>query len=295
VLYDLPTGPPIRLVGPDDTALWATLGAAPGGRHALVIGEASAPGGATVIAGSLPDLAAYLDPLAQLLTQLRIQEASQAACGTLRHEPAPGSQLPPVSEPSCAGGHQAAVPLTHTPYLTVPHDRLRVTSLAHMPTHDGIAFTAELAMDGQYVGTIENHGIGGSTHYRALNSSPFNGRHLAAFAAGSRRRGAPVSTEDVLLALIMEFEEAQVLATATGAGRSPLRLMAPAGDGEHLANVYYAAHHTTAGNLTTARQRAGLVAALASTPVDDGRWWQLWTGERWEDLTPPPPPDRAGP
>jgi hypothetical protein len=37
-----------------------------------------------------------------------------------------------------AGAHQEYVVLTHTPDLIVPHDWLRVTSLAQMPTHHGI-------------------------------------------------------------------------------------------------------------------------------------------------------------
>jgi hypothetical protein len=51
--------------------------------------------------------------------------------------------------------------LTHTD-LRVPHDRLRVSSVKQMATHNGVAFTAVLRLDGRRVGTIENDGNGGA-------------------------------------------------------------------------------------------------------------------------------------
>ena len=92
--------------------------------------------------------------------------------------------------------------LTHTPDMWMPHDRVRVVSLQQIDTHNGVAYTAQLALDGEVVGTIENDGNGGPTTYYSLNSSPFNWRDLEAFVRQCRRRGQPVSEEQALEALV---------------------------------------------------------------------------------------------
>ena len=58
--------------------------------------------------------------------------------------------------------------LVHTPDLRLPHDRLAVRCLQQMPTHNGVAFTAGLTLDGDYVGTIEDTGNGGASTYFAI-------------------------------------------------------------------------------------------------------------------------------
>ena len=104
------------------------------------------------------------------------------------------------------GGHQTSdepvVTLVHTPDLQVPHGRLAVSSLHQLQTHNGVAFVADLTLDGQFAGRIENDGNGGPTTYYGLNSSPFNWRHLADYVQASRHRGQPVSEEFVLDALV---------------------------------------------------------------------------------------------
>jgi hypothetical protein len=94
------------------------------------------------------------------------------------------------------------VTLVHTPDLQVPHGRLAVSSLHQLQTHNGVAFVADLTLDGQFAGRIENDGNGGPTTYYGLNSSPFNWRHLADYVQASRHRGQPVSEEFVLDALV---------------------------------------------------------------------------------------------
>src|SRR5947209_17242854 len=93
---------------------------------------------------------------------------------------------------------EPVVILVHTPDLQVPHGRLAVSSLHQLRTHNGVAFVADLTLDGQFAGRIENDGNGGPTTYYGLNSSPFNWRHLADYVRASRYRGQPVSDAIVL-------------------------------------------------------------------------------------------------
>jgi len=94
-------------------------------------------------------------------------------------------QIPP------RGQHQEYVMLVHTPQLRVPHDRVAVTGLQQIATHNGVAFTAELALDDQYVGTIENDGTAarpptsGSTPARSTGGTCTTTSRPAA-TAGSR-------------------------------------------------------------------------------------------------------------
>src|SRR5439155_12793703 len=91
-------------------------------------------------------------------------------------------------------------------------------------------------------------------------------------------------------ALVTEYENAEHVAQATRAGRSPVRLVAPIGAGDGLADVYHTAYSTTAAKVTTAAHRDALIAALQQRAVVEGAWWQLWTGGRWKDLTAPAQP-----
>src|SRR5205085_764065 len=70
-----------------------------------------------------------------------------------------------VDPPSCErivgrippeGEHQRFVTLVHTPDLRLPHHRLAVTALRQLPTFNGVAFVADLAVDGRFAGRIEN-------------------------------------------------------------------------------------------------------------------------------------------
>jgi hypothetical protein len=116
-------------------------------------------------------------------------------------------QIPPP------GRHQQFATLVHTPDLRLPHDRIAVSSLQQLPTHNGVAFVADLTLDGQFAGRIENDGNGGPTTYYGLNSSPFNWRHLHEYVQACRHRGQPVSEEFVLDALV-DFTDRQVAACA---------------------------------------------------------------------------------
>jgi len=143
--------------------------------------------------------------------------------------PEPARVVGPVRR---RGGHREYVMCRHTPDLRLPHDRVRVTSLHQLPTHDGVAYTAELALDGQFVGTIENDGNGGATTYHAVNSSAFNWRHLREFVHGSRRAGQSVCEETVLEALVTEYDTDCLIDAANAVGRTVLREMAFIVDGD---------------------------------------------------------------
>jgi hypothetical protein len=285
MFYDLPTGPDIHLVGPDDTPWWTALGVDPAGRHALVIGDPTAPAGAVVIAAALPDIGAYLHPLHAALIAAVGQEYARTQRNPGRDErreltaPPP----PPTTPP-------AAVDLVTLPHtgIRVPDPKLRVWSYRDLPTPDGVAYTATLRLGRTPVGTIHNEGTGGLTGYHPAAGSPFGHRRLADFVVASRTAdGQPISEESLLEELVTEYENSRHVAAATRVGRSPVRLMAPLVDGDHLADVYYTAHRTTAAKVTTPVQRDALVAALRQRAVVDGGWWQLWTGEQWDNLTAP--------
>jgi hypothetical protein len=82
--------------------------------------------------------------------------------------------------------------------LQVPHDRLRVSSLKQTPTHDRVAFTATLRLDGQRVGVIEDDGRGGGAQFHPDPAASLGYDELNTFAAACRRDHRAISTESVL-------------------------------------------------------------------------------------------------
>jgi len=180
-------------------------------------------------------------------------------------------QLPP------AGAHQEFVLLTHTPDMRMPHDRVRVVSLQQMDTHNGVAYTAQLAYDGEVVGTIHNNGNGGATEYHSLNSSPFNWRDLHAFVQQCRRRGEPVSEEQVLDALVDEFDLDHIVRHATADGATVVRLLDEHGYQLDMLTVRPAP--------TSWQQRDRLGRRLqAEHAHPHGVQWVIWSGRTWRYL-----------
>jgi hypothetical protein len=289
MLYDLPSGPAIAVIGPEDTAWWAKLGEAPAGRYALVIGDRTTPRDAVVIAGSMSDIGAYLHPLhATLVNTVQQTYARISQHRTGDQTPARGvTPSTPTADPRPAVD---LVTLPHTS-IRVPDANLQVTAYRELPTPDGVAYTATVRLGRIPVGTLHNEGIGGLTSYHPAAGSPFGHRQLAVFVAASATAdGQPISEEDLLEELVTEYENATHVAKAVRAGRSPLRLRAPLGEGDGLDDVYYTAERATTAKVTTPAQRDALVAQLRTTAVIDGAWWQPWTGHTWEDLTAPSQP-----
>jgi hypothetical protein len=204
MLYDLPAGPDIVVVGPDDTGFWAELGEDPAGRHALVIGDATAPHGAVVIAGPLPVIGAYLHPLHAALTG-----SVQSAYAGLT--PAPGNQQPrehPAAPDPSVGESRPAVDVVTLPHtgIRVPDPGLRVSSYRELPTPDGVAYTATAYLHRVLVGTIHNGGNGGPTSYFP-DSNVFGRRQLADFVAASRTADGQPITEEQLLDELVTFTD----------------------------------------------------------------------------------------
>jgi hypothetical protein len=294
MFYEQPHTPQIHLAGPDDEAVWTALGVEAASRHAVVIGDVAAPAQATVIAGTVDDLAAWLDPFTSQLSTL-----SRTLARRSTRVPQPGSDGNEGTDPAAdrvAADQRPATGLVTLPHtgVRVPDANLRVSSLRQLPTPDGVAYTATLRQGSTPVGTIHNEGIGGATSYSPLAGSPFGLRQLVAFVAASRTAdGQAISEEELLEDWVTEFEHDKEVTTATRLGRSLLRLRSPlsAADtfhDEHFDDVYYTARHATAAKVTTAADRTALVDELRRISIEAGQWWQLWTGERWEDLTPPP-------
>nr|BFE56399.1 hypothetical protein GCM10020063_009250 [Dactylosporangium thailandense] len=282
MLYVLPATPPIAVVGPDDTAWWAALGEASAGRSALVIGDLANPAAALVIAAALPELGAYLPAFYAAL-----QHTVQAAPHTL--PPATARRTTnPAAQPATT-----LVTLPHTG-IRVPDATLQVTSYRELPTPDGAAYTATVRWGRIPVGSIHNEGRGGITMFWPVAGSAFDRRRLAAFVAASRSAdGRPLTEEDLLEELVTEYEHAAHVARARRAGGSPVQLRVPFGVG--FDGVYYTAARRIAAKVTTPAQRAALTAQLQRLAVPAGAWWQLWTGQAWEDLTTPSQPGPARP
>jgi hypothetical protein len=288
MLYDLPTGPTVTVVSPDDTDGWTALGVDPAGRYALVIGDPAGGHDAIVVAGRLSELSIYLDPVHGTLAHA-LAAAYEQTQGDLRDdEPARRRRADTTPALIDAAPALDLVTLPHTG-IRVPGLGLQVTSLRQLRTPDGVAYTATLRLGPTPVGTIANEGNGGATVYHPTAGSPFDRQQLAAFVAASRTAdGQPMPEEQLLEELISEYENVKHVTQATRARRSPVRLMAPIGD--RLDAGYATVHRTTAAKIATAAQRAALITDLQRRQVDEGVWWQLWTGQRWEDLTAPPPP-----
>jgi hypothetical protein len=277
MLYDLSATPAVTLVGPDDTSWWAALGQDPAGRSALILGDPTDPTTALVITAPLPDLGTYLH---------RWHAALVSAVQASGNQPRTAPSAAPASD---------LVTLPHSG-IRVPDAALRVTSYRELPTEDGVAYTATVRWGNIPVGTLHNEGIGGLTTFAPAAGSLFDSRRLDAFVAASRGAdGQPLAEDELFEALVTEYENVAHVAAATRAGRSPIRLRAPLGAGDGLDDVYYTALRNTVPTVATPGQRDALRAALTLPPAVDGGWWQLWTGQAWEDLTTPTPAGGQGP
>ena len=200
MLYELPRHrPPLTLVGPHDTTFWAALGMEPADRHALVIGAVSAPVTATVIVGTLLDLARYLDPFTGFPTTIAAL-AAQARAGLSADEARALRPEPPAPQrPAPVGPGTDLITLPHSG-IRVPHDRFRVSRYRELPTADGVAFTATLKLDKTVVGLIQNEGTGGPTH---VEPTDFPDRQLNDYVQACRTAvGQPCSKEYVLDELV---------------------------------------------------------------------------------------------
>ena len=171
------------------------------------------------------------------------------------------------------GGQQTSdapvVTLVHTPDLQVPHGRLAVSSLHQLQTHNGVAFVADLTLDGQFAGRIENDGNGGPTTYFGLGSSLFTWRHLHEYVQACRYRGRPVSEEFVLDALV-DFTDRRKLHQ-----RSGLCLCVPYMSTTDLPEGNAESHNEPVGPFADGYRSLSLLPAcrwVRQTPVVEPSW-----------------------
>jgi hypothetical protein len=285
VLYQLPEHhPQVTVVSPDNSEFWTLMHVAARGRYALVLGDPTAPAAAIVVVGSLVDLHRYLDPFdggvhRDLMPALHEVRAGLTAADwdVLQQRPEPARPVPVPAD-------MELITLAHTG-LRVAHDRLDITGYRELPTVDGVAFTATLRLDQQPVGLIQNEGVGGATTFYPNASAGFGHRDLDAYAHASRTPGGFRATDDgVLDDLITETLTARRVARSTRTGRSALRLLALLGGEDHLE-----VGDAEATLVRTPADRDRLIAQLlASGAPKPDEWWQLWTGDHWDDLTPRP-------
>ncbi|MGI5185470.1 hypothetical protein ACQEVZ_55430 [Dactylosporangium sp. CA-152071] len=180
------------------------------------------------------------------------------------------------------GQHQEFVMLTHSP-MRAPHDRLTVTAVRYLETHGGVAYTADVTLDGLPAGTIENAGHGGATMFRPRGNR-FGWRDLEQFVAGCRWQGMPADEEQVVQALVNEHEIGDATAAADALGRRLIRLL------DDHANI--AATFTTERIPASVAARHAWAARLTATEGPHHPYlavfrWQFWTGRHWTDLALP--------
>jgi hypothetical protein len=167
------------------------------------------------------------------------------------------------------------VPLTHTD-LWVPHTRLRITALRQHATDNGVAFTAEVALDNTLIGTIDNDGNGGATWLRA-NTGHIIGRQFRDYIDGCRRDGHRVDEEDVLNALIDEYVTDQIIRHAHRNGTAVVRLLDNNGRVLNLLSI--------GDTPSDPAERSTTVADLHTCHGHpDGAAWEIWSGTRWQHL-----------
>jgi len=172
--------------------------------------------------------------------------------------------------------------------LQVPHTRLAVTSLQELKTFDGVAFRANLRLDGRIVGTIEDAGRGGGPMFYPRNSTVFGHNEMDAFAAQCTTRWGLHETEYVLGDLVDEYDTARTVARNAKAGKITCRLMSPMTE---TSNDMYCTDFATFSQLTPPRNLAASAAALGRgcqrlIATRPRQTWQVWDADaqQWTDL-----------
>ena len=168
--------------------------------------------------------------------------------------------------------------LLHSP-LTIPANEdqhLRVIFYEHLELSTGVAFRAHVQRGEQPLGVIESCGTGES-RFLPSDLDSFGFRDFDAFVAACLFKGEPATEQQVLEALVDEFEMSLAIGTAIERGKTIARQVGAEGFSTVL---------TTVRNPRNRQQRAQLAEQLAPEP---GQTWEVWTGFRWEQLSQPQP------
>lgn len=172
--------------------------------------------------------------------------------------------------------------------VPAPHP-YAVTGYSGHRTPDGVAYTATLRKDGRIIGTIENSGHGGPTTFYPKDRATYGYDELNAWVAQCRDAdGNAAYPESVLEDLVTEYEIGREVAKLAKVGRTMLRLMDYFwGSDDRPIGAPFMSNSATATAPRTEALRASLrdsVVARYGIGSEYG-WWQIWTGEAWEDLT----------
>ncbi|MEV0732421.1 hypothetical protein [Polymorphospora sp. NPDC050346] len=175
--------------------------------------------------------------------------------------------------------------LPHTG-ITVPHARLTVRSLNELATSRGEAYTGELVLNGNLIGTIENTGTGGPTTWLPTDLETFAWADMLLFVAGCRdERGESMEEEFVLAFLFEEARTARDVRRWQREGLLPVRTIQAIVDNEDeivdtFADVYYG----IPGAWLTRRDR---LPAEMWRQFPTAHAIEIWHAHRWQPLPRP--------
>jgi hypothetical protein len=169
------------------------------------------------------------------------------------------------------GQQQRFIPLTHTPGMRLPDDRLGLTLLRHWPTERSLAYVAALTLDGQRIGTVGNDGAGGGTDL-VLSGPAFGDQQWRGYLDQCRYRGTPATQQRLLDALADEvYLSAAVAQAERDFDGTQLRLVDPDGYTLALRPISPAPP-----DLRALLELGGELAREHGTGE-----WQIWTGHTW--------------
>jgi hypothetical protein len=179
-----------------------------------------------------------------------------------------------VGDLPAPGEQQQFVALIHTPGMRLPDDRLRIQVEQEWLTATGLAFTATLTLDGAPVASIRDHGDGQGVRFdTADGESGWPG--MIEYLRSCRYRGAPVSQQRLLDALVDERYVTAAVTAARADGQTVVRLVDHAGRTRVLGPV-------PPPRNWPARQE--LAHALANAAPNRTGEWQIWGGNGWAYL-----------
>lgn len=166
-----------------------------------------------------------------------------------------------------------------------------ITGFSELETACGVAYSAELVHpELGVVGRIVNEGFGGPTTFRPYNPARFGEGQLERILEHSLQDGEPMDTgslgmERLLDEIIDEAETAQYVTEMRAKGHFLVRSYLPraaASWGPHRG-----APHVYTRILARRADRERLAAKLAADQaehLDEGAYWQMFTGEDWVPL-----------
>jgi hypothetical protein len=171
--------------------------------------------------------------------------------------------------------------LIHT-RLHVPDRHPVVTALSELETSHGVAWVAAVELDGHRIGTFENDGHGAATCFIPRDSSVYSIRDFERFAAACTRDGSPVTSEDVMVLLVEEYDSTVMTRDVHGLAGTYAR---------QVADGWTVDYTHVAQRPRTEQERARLARLLNEQrppPPDLTVAWEVWTGTAWEPLPLPP-------